>query len=234
MRSLKSSSDKSGFPRLIRASLAESVQTKQKVLESLVPTIEKVGRLLIDALDGGHKVLLFGNGGSAADSQHIAAELVGRFRPKRRALPAIALTTDTSNLTALGNDFGYDTIFERQVEALGLPGDVAVGISTSGNSPNVLAAVRLARKMGLKTIALTGRGGGPLAGLVDLAIVIPSDSTQRIQEAHITVGHILCELIEQHFVPSDHPSILRQASFDSVRPEQGRRANSAQDRLGEP
>ncbi len=190
----------SGFSPVIRAGLAESIQTKQKVLEFLVPTIEEVGRLLIGALDGGCKILLFGNGGSAADSQHIAAELVGRFRSKRRALPAIALTTDTSNLTALGNDFGYETVFERQIEALGQPGDVAVGISTSGNSPNVLAAVRLARKMGLKTVALTGRGGGPLPALVDLAIVVPSDSTQRIQEAHITIGHILCELIEQHFV----------------------------------
>ena len=206
MRSPKSSSVESDFPRAIKAGLAESIQTKQKVLESLVPTIEKVGRLLINALDGGHKVLLFGNGGSAADSQHIAAELVGRFMVKRRALPAIALTTDTSNLTALGNDFGYETVFERQIEALGQRGDVAFGISTSGNSPNVLTAVRLARKIGLKTIALTGRGGGPLAGLVDLAIIIPSDSTQRIQEAHITIGHILCELIERHFTHSRHPS----------------------------
>jgi len=205
MRSLKSSLAENNFAQVIKTGLAESIQTKQKVLESLVPTIEKVSRLLISTLDGGHKILLFGNGGSAADSQHIAAELVGRFMVKRRALPAIALTTDTSNLTALGNDFGYDTIFERQVEALGQPGDVAVGISTSGNSPNVLAAVRLARKMGLKTVALTGRGGGPLPGLVDLSIVIPSDSTQRIQEAHITIGHILCELIEGHFVASPSP-----------------------------
>ncbi len=199
MTSLKSSSAKTRSSQVIETGLMESIQTKEKVLKSLVPTIEQVSRLLIEALSQGHKILLFGNGGSAADSQHIAAELVGRFMVKRRALPAIALTTDTSNLTALGNDFGYETVFERQIEALGQPGDVAVGISTSGNSPNVLTAIRLARKMGLKTVALTGRGGGPLAGLVDIALIIPSDSTQRIQEAHITIGHIICELIESHF-----------------------------------
>ncbi|MBI3615926.1 MAG: D-sedoheptulose 7-phosphate isomerase [Candidatus Omnitrophica bacterium] len=179
--------------------LAESIQTKERVLKSLVPAIERAAHLLIQVLDSGRKVLLFGNGGSAADSQHIAAELVGRLMVKRRALPAIALTTDTSNLTALGNDFGYEAVFERQVEALGQTGDLAIGISTTGNSPNVLSAIRLARKIGLKTVALTGRDGGLLAGLVDLAIIVPSDSTQRIQEAHITIGHILCELVESHF-----------------------------------
>lgn len=202
MRSPKYSSVKSRFSATIKADLRESIRTKERVLELLVPAIEKAARLLIDCLRSGRKVLLFGNGGSAADSQHIAAELVGRFRLNRRALPAIALTTDTSSLTALGNDFGYETVFERQIEALGAPGDVAVGISTSGDSPNVLAAVRLARRRGLKTVALTGRGGGSLAGLADLAIVVPSDSTQRIQEAHITTGHILCELIEQRFAVS--------------------------------
>ncbi len=185
--------------RGIEERLQDSIRTKQEVLKQMVPAIEKAVHLLIGALDSGRKVLLFGNGGSAADSQHIAAELVGKLLVKRRALPAIALTTDTSNLTALGNDFGYETIFQRQVEALGLPGDVAIGISTSGNSPNVLEAVKTAKTMGLKTIGLTGRGGGPLAGLVDHALVVPSDNTQRIQESHITIGHILCELIEAHF-----------------------------------
>ena len=193
------SPEKSEYTRVIESGLRRSIETKEKVLATLVPTIEQVARLLVEALTQGKKILLFGNGGSAADSQHIAAELVGRFKVKRRALPAIALTTDTSSLTALGNDFGYETVFERQIEALGQSGDVAIGISTSGCSPNVLAAVKAARKMGLKTVALTGKGGGPLAGLVDIDIIIPSDITQHIQESHITVGHILCEIIESHF-----------------------------------
>ena len=187
------------YSQVIEAGLRGSIQTKEKVLASLIPTINQAAQLLVEALEKGHKIFFFGNGGSAADSQHLAAELVGRFKVKRRALPAIALTTDTSNLTALGNDFGYETVFERQIEALGQPGDVAVSISTSGNSPNVLNAVKTARKMGLKTVAFTGKGGGPLAGLVDITITIPSDSTQHIQESHITIGHILCEIIESHF-----------------------------------
>ena len=195
----KSSSVNSALSRQIEQRLAESIQTKEKVREKLLGSIEQATGILIDALEKGRKILLFGNGGSAADSQHIAAELVGKLLVKRRALPAIALTTDTSTLTALANDFGYEAVFARQVEALGQSGDVAVGLSTSGESPNVLAAVRMARKMGLKTIALTGRDGGALKGLVDLALIVPSDSTQRIQESHITIGHILCELIEEHF-----------------------------------
>ncbi len=190
------------FSVKIKAGLAESIRTKEKVLQSLVPEIDRVARLLIGCLAKGRKILLFGNGGSAADSQHIAAELIGKLMVKRRALPAIALTTDTSNLTALANDFGYDSVFERQVEALGQPGDVAVGISTSGHSPNVLAGVRAARRKGLKTVALTGRDGGALVSHTDFSLVIPSHSTQRIQEAHITIGHILCELIEAHFTRS--------------------------------
>lgn len=200
MKSPKSSSANSTFAREIESRLTASIETKEKVRQSLVPVIDRVAQLLIEVLDAGHKILLFGNGGSAADSQHIAAELVGKLMVKRRALPAIALTTDSSNLTALANDFGYDTVFQRQIEALGAPGDVAIGISTSGNSPNVLAAIKAARQKGLKTVALTGRDGGPLASLVDYSITIPSDSTQRIQESHITIGHILCELIESHFV----------------------------------
>ncbi len=177
----------------------ESIQTKQLVLETLVPVINEVAHLLIEALELGGKILIFGNGGSAADSQHIAAELVGKLLVKRRALPAIALTTDTSALTALANDFGYEVVFQRQVEALGQKGDVAVGISTSGHSPNVLLAVQTAHDRGMKTVALTGRDGGPLSKVVDYSITVPSDSTQRIQESHITIGHILCELIEAHF-----------------------------------
>ncbi len=203
MSSPGSSLDRSRFqnapaPR-IEASLRESIRTKEQVLATLVPAIEQAAAMLIEALEAGRKILLFGNGGSAADSQHIAAELVGKLAVKRRALPAIALTTDTSALTALGNDFGYDTIFERQVEALGERGDVAIGISTSGASANVLAGIRMARQRGLRTVGLTGGKGGALAGQVEIALVVPSDNTQRIQESHITIGHILCELVEQHF-----------------------------------
>jgi len=200
MTSPKSSSaDSKPAAAQIRQLLSDSIQTKQRVLETLVPKIEQVAQLLIESLEAGHKILIFGNGGSAADSQHIAAELIGKLMVKRRALPAIALTTDTSALTALGNDFGYDSIFQRQVEALGQPGDVAIGISTSGRSPNVLAALRTAREKGLKTVGFTGGTGGTMAQVADQVILVPSDSTQRIQESHITIGHIVCELIEAHF-----------------------------------
>lgn len=206
MKSPNSSLVDSRYVKEIESRLAQSIHTLEQVLKTLVPVIDRAVSLLIETLEKGNKILLFGNGGSAADSQHIAAELVGKLIVKRRALPALALTTDTSSLTALGNDFGYEAIFQRQVEALGQKGDVAIGLSTSGNSPNVLAAVKTARQKGMKTIGFSGRDGGPLAGLVDCAIVIPSDSTQRIQEAHITVGHILCELIEAHFADSSHPT----------------------------
>lgn len=199
MTSQKSSLVNSSYTAEIEERLRDSIRVKEEVLKQTVPSIERVARLLIEALGQGHKLLLCGNGGSAADSQHIAAELVGKLLVKRRALPVIALTTDTSALTALGNDFGYEAIFQRQVEALGVPGDVLIGISTSGNSPNVLEAVKTARKMGLKSVGLVGRGGGALAGMVDQALTVPSDNTQRIQESHITIGHILCELIEAHF-----------------------------------
>ena len=149
------------------------------------------------ALAGGNKVLLFGNGGSAADAQHIAAELVGRYKRERRALPAIALTVNTSSLTAIGNDCGFEHVFARQLEAMGAAGDVAVGISTSGNSPNVLRGIEVAKAGSLLTVALTGRTGGSLGKIVDYCIQVPSDDTARIQEAHILVGHILCEYVEQ-------------------------------------
>ena len=183
----------------IQDKLADSIRTKEQVLKTLVPVIEQAAHLLIDALANGKKILICGNGGSAADSQHIAAELVGKLCIKRRALPAIALTTDTSNLTAVGNDFGYEWIFQRQVEALGQPGDVLLGISTSGKSPNVLSAVKTARDQKMKVLAFSGGEGGPLAKAADVAVVIPSTNTQRIQESHITVGHVLCELIEARF-----------------------------------
>lgn len=188
------------YAKAIEERLTESIRTKERVRAGLIPAMEQAARLMIEALEKGNKIFFFGNGGSAADSQHLAAELVGKMYVEgRRALPAIALTTDSSNLTALGNDFGFETVFSRQVEALGKPGDVAVGITTSGQSPNVLAAAKTARKMGLKTIGFIGKNGGKLKGLVDVPIVVPSDSTQRIQESHITIGQILCELVEAHF-----------------------------------
>jgi len=200
MRSPRSSSDDAPpIADQIRSKLTESIQTKERIIQNLIPAIEGALQICLDCLESGHKIFLFGNGGSAADSQHIAAELVGKMALHRKALPAIALTTDTSNLTALSNDFGYEVVFQRQLEALGQSGDVAVGLSTSGRSSNVLAGIRKAREMGLKTIGLTGGDGGALKDLVDCAIVVPSHNTQRIQEAHITIAHILCELIEAHF-----------------------------------
>ena len=150
----------------------------------------------IAALRGGHRLFLFGNGGSAADAQHIASELVGRYKLERGGLPAYALTANTSSLTAIGNDYSFDVVFARQLEALGSSGDVAVGISTSGNSRNVLLAIEAAKNKGLVSVGLTGRGGGQLKGLVDRCICVPSEETPRVQEAHILIGHLLCEMIE--------------------------------------
>ena len=167
------------------------------VAETLVEPIAECARLLVTALENGHKVLTMGNGGSAADAQHLAAELVGRFLMERKALPAIALTTDTSILTAIGNDYGFDEVFKRQVEALARPGDILVGISTSGNSTNVVRALGAGRDIGVKTIGLLGRDGGEIGKLVDLALTIPSTDTPRVQEAHLLIIHILCDLIEK-------------------------------------
>jgi len=154
---------------------------------------------MIESIKKGGKVILFGNGGSASDSQHIAAELVGRFRKERSALAAIALTTNTSILTSLANDYSYEIVFSRQIEALGQKNDIAIGISTSGKAKNVAAGIKQAKKMGIKTIALTGGDGGELAKLADISLIVPSLVTARIQEAHITLGHIICELVEQEF-----------------------------------
>lgn len=180
----------------VHRNIAAHIQTIELVRETLAEPIELIARLLAQSLSSGGTLLWCGNGGSAADSQHLAAELVGRFKKDRRALRSIALTTDASVLTCVANDYGYDDVFSRQVEAIGRPGDVLIGISTSGNSNNVLCAIKAAKTMGLLTVALLGRGGGPAKELVDHAIVIPSDSTARIQEAHILIGHILCEMIE--------------------------------------
>ena len=181
---------------LLQCSLEEHLQVVQATLESQLSEIELAGALLRDALQQGHKVLICGNGGSAADAQHIAAELVGRYERQRRAWPAIALTTDTSALTAISNDYGFEEVFARQVEALAVADDVLLVLSTSGTSANVLKAVKKARELGCKTIALTGSSGEPLASLCDLAVVVPAARTARVQECHITIGHLWCELIE--------------------------------------
>ncbi|MFA6079825.1 MAG: D-sedoheptulose 7-phosphate isomerase [Candidatus Omnitrophota bacterium] len=187
--------------RLIERSIRASIETKIKLLNDkrTVILIERAAKLIARSIKNGGKLIVFGNGGSAADSQHIAAELVGRFKKERRALGAIALTTDTSSLTALANDYGYESVFKRQVEALAKRGDAALGISTSGNSVNVLEALKLAKKMGLKTISLSGCGGGKLKKTSDISIVIDSGDTARIQESHIMIGHILCQIIEDEF-----------------------------------
>ena len=181
---------------LLQRSLEEHLQVVQATLQSQLGKIERAGALIRDTLQQGHKVLICGNGGSAADAQHIAAELVGRYERQRRAWPAIALTTDTSALTAISNDYGYEEVFARQVEALAIADDLLLALSTSGTSANVLKAVKKAREIGCKTIALTGAGGERLASLCDLAVVVPAARTARVQECHITIGHLWCELID--------------------------------------
>ena len=164
-----------------------------------IEDIRVVADICKNALNEGNKILFCGNGGSAADAQHLAAELVGRFVKERESLPAIALTTDTSILTAIANDYSYDDVFSRQVAGLGQAGDVLIGISTSGNSKNVVKAIELAKQKGLKTVAFTGEGGGKLGALCDAVIAVPSKTTSRIQEMHILVGHIVCELVEEDY-----------------------------------
>ena len=182
----------------IRALFDESLQAQRVFLSEHAADLERAVDLVAGALGGGHKLLLFGNGGSAADAQHIACEFVGRMTRERRPLPAIALTTDTSALTALANDYGYDEVFARQVKALGRAGDVAFALSTSGNSPSVLRAVSACRSLGIHTVGLTGGDGGALAGMVDVSLrVSASRLSPRIQETHILVGHVLCELVER-------------------------------------
>jgi D-sedoheptulose 7-phosphate isomerase len=188
-------------PARVRAILRDSATVKQAVAERQAEAVARAAELCTASLQAGGKVLLFGNGGSASDAQHIAGELTGRLSRERPALPAIALTANTSDLTAIGNDYGFDHVFTRLVQAHGRQGDVAVAISTSGNSPNVLAAVKEARERGLTTVGLVGKDGGKLAPLVDCAIVVPSDDTQRIQESHITIGHALCELVDEALFP---------------------------------
>lgn len=165
--------------------------------EALIPEVEKMAAICAEALAAGHKILLCGNGGSAADAQHIAAEFVGRFHRERISLPALALTVDTSILTAVGNDYSYDDVFSRQVEGLGAAGDVFWGITTSGNSGNVVKAAKLAKEKGLTVIASLGKDGGKMKALCDAAIIVPDDSTARIQEMHILCAHSICEVVDE-------------------------------------
>ena len=189
--------NKESMRREIAERLEESAQVKRAIAKSKISEIERMANLIITAYKAGGKVVLFGNGGSAADAQHIAGELMGRFELNRQAFPAIALTTNTSTLTAVANDYGYDAVFSRQIEALVNEKDVVIGISTSGESPNVIEAMKMAKLKGAKTIGLGGGDGGKLAEVADLVLIVPSDSTPRIQEAHITIGHIVCELVEK-------------------------------------
>ena len=182
---------------ILSSSLHQHLKTIQNVIDTTLPDIERSGRMICEALTSGRKILLCGNGGSAADAQHIAAELVGCYEKQRRSWPAIALTTDTSALTAVSNDLGYEQVFARQVLGLAQTGDVLVAISTSGKSKNVLSAAEQARKSGCKTIALTGSTAEPLASLCDVVVAVPSTRTSRIQEVHITVGHLWCEMVDQ-------------------------------------
>ena len=182
--------------------LEDSIATKRGCIENNIENIIQATDMLTACLTRGNKILIFGNGGSAADAQHLAAEFVNRFQIERPPLAALALTTDTSTLTSIGNDYHFDDIFAKQVQALGRPGDIAWGISTSGNSANVIRAIQLARKIGLSTIGMTGRAG-QLAGCVDLVFAVASDVTARIQESHITIGHILCDLVDRSLYPNE-------------------------------
>jgi len=183
----------------IKDEFQSHLETINKVIDSLEIDIEQASSIIVDALKNGNKILLCGNGGSAADAQHIAAELTGRYKTERRGLPGIALTTDTSALTAIGNDYGYDRVFDRQVESLANKGDVIIGISTSGNSTNVINALKVAKEMGCKTIGFTGRDGGDMNNICDINLVVPSDNTPRIQEMHILFGHTICQIIDNNF-----------------------------------
>jgi len=184
---------------MIQKELQAHKVTIEKTTDTMIPDILKATELIVNTLQNGNKVLLCGNGGSAADAQHIAAELTGRYKSDRRGLPSIALTTDTSALTAISNDFGYDRVFDRQVEALANEGDLLIAISTSGNSANILSALALAKELGCTTLGMSGKGGGKMNDTCDLNLVIPSNDTPRIQEIHILIGHILCQAVDDAY-----------------------------------
>jgi D-sedoheptulose 7-phosphate isomerase len=191
---------------LIDHFVSESLRVKSAFFQENKQSIGRTAETIAHALKNGRKMLFFGNGGSAADSQHLAAEMVGRFGPDRAPMPAIALTTDTSILTAVGNDYGYEKVFSRQIEALGQAGDAAIGISTSGNSPSVLVALDAARAKGLFTVGFTGETGGKMVGRAEVLFRVPSRVTARIQETHLLLGHIICELIDRELFPEIYPA----------------------------
>jgi len=175
------------------------LETIQNVITNMEDQLVQASQLAVETLKNGNKVLLCGNGGSAADAQHIAAELTGRYKTERRGLPGIALTTDTSALTAIGNDYGYDRVFDRQVESLANKGDLIIGISTSGNSANIISALKLGHEIGCKTIGFTGKNGGKMNKICDINLVVPSNDTPRIQEMHILFGHTICQIVDDNF-----------------------------------
>ena len=188
---------------IIKHEFSEHIKVSKRTLGSIGKPIEIAAKICIDSLKNGNKILIFGNGGSAADAQHIAAELVGRYKTERKGIPAIALTTDTSAITSIANDYGYLHVFERQVEALANEGDVVIGISTGGGSANVISALRLANDLGCKTIGFSGRDGGECNALCDVNLVAIAEDTPRIQEMHILIGHTICHLIELEFSTSE-------------------------------
>ncbi len=193
---------------LIEKRLRLHLFTINLLSDFLIEEIEIIANKIIEAYQNGKKVILMGNGGSAADAQHIAAELVGKFSKERKALPAISLTTNTSIITAISNDYGYDKVFQRQVEAIVEKGDIVFGITTSGNSKNVVEGIKKAKELGAETIALTGKNGGRIIKYADISLIVPSYFTQHIQEAHITIGHIICDLIEEKLFPSKRKAIF--------------------------
>jgi len=181
---------------IIERAFKNHLETLQLTQKQLTPLIKEASMRIGQALTHGHKILLAGNGGSAADAQHIAAEFTGRFVKERTPLPAIALTTDTSALTAIGNDYGYEQVFARQVAALGVSGDILIAISTSGNSPSILTAIQTAQAKGMQVIGLTGKDGGAMKGLCDISLIVPAQITAHIQEMHILIGHLFCEYVD--------------------------------------
>jgi len=194
--------DREALAATLRERILTSSDVKRELAEEVGDAVS-VAAKLVEAILAGHKLLLFGNGGSAADAQHIAAELIGHYYLERRSLPALALTVDTSALTAIGNDYSFDQVFARQLDALGQPGDVAIGLSTSGNSRNVVEALRVAKRKGLVTVAMTGRNGGAAAEIADICVCVPSTDTPRIQESHILLGHVWAEIIEAAVVAAE-------------------------------
>ena len=198
----------------LRSNIERSLEVHSKLIGACLPALTAAANALISAYRSGHKALFFGNGGSSTDAQHLAAEFLGRYLRERNSMPAVALADNSAAVTAIANDYGYEQVFSRQLQALAVPGDVAVGISTSGNSKNVIEAIRSARKLGLYTIGMTGASGGQIRDLVDALIAVPSDETPRIQECHILVGHALCDVVEHAMANSSAYSGIRSAVKD--------------------